>query len=364
MFELIRNEPNQLVLHMEELRRHGEVSVVLYGAGYCGHEAMKLMREYGISIMAVCDDGRVGQEIDGMEITDIKEIIPVDNMKIFITSGFYDVMKNTLRNLGLIQYYQELDFGRFEQEKETYDFFRKNREKLENAYSLMGDAASKELFMRLVQYRISRNPDYLKGMWEHTPQYYPDEPDLREAYAKEFEGHIFMDLGAYDGDSIQGFLRYTGGRFSGIYAVEASEKNFSMLQKNSRDLHPVEMYKIGISDSHGMVPFAISEAKNSYASVDGDTLLEVDSVDHLLAGRPVTFIKMDIEGAEYEAIRGARDTIRKWCPVMAVSVYHLTEDLYRLQLEIEKTAPGKYDYYLRHYSPTVIETVLYAVPKR
>ena len=72
---------------------------------------------------------------------------------------------------------------------------------------------------------------------------------------------------------------------------------------------------------------------------------------------------MDIEGAEYEAIGGAQETIKKYKPVMAVSVYHFTEDLFRLCLEIEEIIPDQYDYFLRHYSPTMIETILYAVPK-
>lgn len=76
----------------------------------------------------------------------------------------------------------------------------------------------------------------------------------------------------------------------------------------------------------------------------------------------ITIIKMDIEGAEYDAILGMKQTLRQH-PVLMVSMYHVVEDLFRLQLLIEELQPGVYDYYIRHYSPTVIETVLYAVPK-
>ena len=79
-------------------------------------------------------------------------------------------------------------------------------------------------------------------------------------------------------------------------------------------------------------------------------------------GEAVTTIKMDIEGAEYDAILGMEQTLRNH-PVLMVSIYHKVEDLFRLQLLIEKMCPNVYDYYIRHYSPTVIETVLYAVPK-
>lgn len=111
------------------------------------------------------------------------------------------------------------------------------------------------------------------------------------------------------------------------------------------------------------MPFSMSDAKNSFAASDGEYMLAVDSVDNILRGRKVSFIKMDIEGAEYDAIRGAYKTIKKMTPILAISVYHLTEDLFRIALEVEKISPDTYDYYLRHYSPTMIETVLYAVPK-
>ena len=91
-------------------------------------------------------------------------------------------------------------------------------------------------------------------------------------------------------------------------------------------------------------------------------MLEVDTVDHILNGEVVTTIKMDIEGAEYDAILGMEKTLENH-PVLMVSIYHKVEDLFRLQLLIEKMCPNAYDYYIRHYSPTVIETVLYAVPK-
>lgn len=71
---------------------------------------------------------------------------------------------------------------------------------------------------------------------------------------------------------------------------------------------------------------------------------------------------MDIEGAEYDALLGMKETLQG-CPALMVSIYHRVEDLFRLQLLIESMCPKAYDYYIRHYSPTVIETVLYAVPK-
>ena len=173
---------------------------------------------------------------------------------------------------------------------------------------------------------------------------------------------VFLDLGAYDGDSLRGFIDYTGDQYKKIIAVEASRKNYEMLVKNTEMLPRVQCVNIGIHKEKGQIRFEVSDAKNSFASADGADVLDVDSVDHILNSEAVTTIKMDIEGAEYDAILGMEQTLRNH-PVLMVSIYHKVEDLFRLQLLIEKMCPNTYDYYIRHYSPTIIETVLYAVPK-
>lgn len=341
----------------------GRYALSYMARGHCGHEALTQFRLREIPICAVCDDGRIGQELDGFPITDISDIKPSEDLTIFVTSGFNNGMIAKLKKLGLGAYHRNADFGKYESEKETFDFFVEHSEEVEKVYDLLKDEFSKKLYLNLINYRISRNPKYLKGMTEETPQYYPDEPNLRATMPEGFGNHVFMDLGAYDGDSVRGFIEYVGGKYDGIIAVEASEKNYKFLLESCRDLRNIECINIGIADEKKMMRFSVSDAKNSFASPDGECMLDVDSVDNILKDRKVSFIKMDIEGAEYDAIWGACKTIKKWTPILAISVYHLTEDLFRIAFEVEKITPGTYEYYLRHYSPTMIETVLYAVPK-
>ncbi len=368
MFERIVDEPNQVLVKLEELKKRvlskQNVYVVLYGAGYCGHEALSLMRQFEIPVMAVCDDGRIGQDLDGIAITDIKDIKPCDGLEIYTTYGYYDEMLPKIKKLGLFKYYKKIDFSRFDLDRDNYRFFQNNKEHIERVYDLMADDMSKVLLESLIRYRISRNPKYIENIRETTPQYFPDTPDLRNTFHRNRKEHIFFDLGAYDGDSIRGFLDYTCGKYEKIYAAEVSEKNYEILLDKCKNIERKEFFHVGISDKHGMIRFSITDSKNSFANPDGEELFEVNSVDNLLDGRDVTFIKMDIEGAEMNAVKGAANTIRRCCPIMAISVYHKTEDLFCIQLEIERIAAGAYDFYLRHYSPTMIETILYAVPKK
>ena len=169
-------------------------------------------------------------------------------------------------------------------------------------------------------------------------------------------------MGAFDGDTVKSFLKYTNNKYKRIIAFESSEKNFDSLIKNTREWENIECHNLAVSDSKKTLRFSLVDRKNSFASEEGESTVEADSADNVLNGRKVDYVKMDVEGSEYEAILGMKNTIQTHRPSMAICVYHKVEDLYRLQLLVESFCPGLYKYYLRHYSPTVVETVLYAVP--
>ncbi len=93
----------------------------------------------------------------------------------------------------------------------------------------------------------------------------------------------------------------------------------------------------------------------------GNSTIEVDQLDAVLPeGEPATFIKMDLEGAEYHALEGAKQTIQRYRPKLAISVYHKPEDIWEIPGVILNIHPG-YKLYLRHYSIAAAETVVYAI---
>lgn len=82
-------------------------------------------------------------------------------------------------------------------------------------------------------------------------------------------------------------------------------------------------------------------------------------LDRALEGKQITLIKMDIEGYEWGALHGGRMSIQKWNPKMAICLYHCLEDLWRIPIYIKQLNP-EYKLYLRHHSPVVWDSVLYA----
>ena len=127
---------------------------VLYGAGYCGRETLQLMQTHGIPVLAICDDFRVGEYLNTVKISDIRDIEIGEDTIIFITGGFNEKMKRNLYRLGLAAHYVDVDFGRYDPEKETRSYFLEHRAELERAYDLLTDKKSKQWFINLINYHM------------------------------------------------------------------------------------------------------------------------------------------------------------------------------------------------------------------
>lgn len=119
-----------------------------------------------------------------------------------------------------------------------------------------------------------------------------------------------------------------------------------------------ELIPKGVWREAGELHFKIAE-RGSKILEGGEASIQVDSIDHRIGIKP-TYIKMDVEGAEYQALLGAKNTISAYKPKLAISVYHEPEDIWELPVLIHKLN-CEYRFYLRHYSFFEVETVLYAV---
>ena len=172
-----------------------------------------------------------------------------------------------------------------------------------------------------------------------------------------------MDLGAYNGDTIDEVLQYTRGKYIRIYAVEPDRKNFKKLCKYLDGKNFVYAYNAVAWCLDTTVPFSTKAGRQSAVSAFGQEI-DARAVDSILQGRPATVIKMDVEGCEREALWGASQTIAHFSPKLMVSLYHRNEDIFALPLLIRRLNPN-YDLYIRHqlYIPAW-ETNLYAVPSQ
>lgn len=218
------------------------------------------------------------------------------------------------------------------------DWLAAHWRELEKVYSLLGDERSRLTFRCLLEYKLSGKPTYLEECASSR-----DETFRLLSLRKD---EHFVDAGAYRGDTVEELLRYTGGEYASILAIEPDRRNYRRLVETIGGLPRVDCRNVGAWSGPGQLSFSQTSGRNSALS-EGGGGTSVDSIDNLLAGNPATLIKYDVEGAEREALLGSRKTIARWRPRLLVSAYHRTEDIYALPLLLGELCGEECSIFLR-----------------
>ena len=202
---------------------------------------------------------------------------------------------------------------------------------------------------------------------------YFDLPALEKARA---ENEFFIDAGAFDGMTSRAFIDWAGGKYIGLYAFEPDRSNIKkvhmvldkyLLNKRGMILEKGLWNKtttLHFMEGGGALSKIIETGDINVSPVTSFSRtaeISVCSIDDICKDEEITFIKMDIEGSEYEALCGAEKTIKNHKPKLAISVYHKPDDLWKLPEKILDLS-SDYIFYLRHYSLAGEDTVLYAIP--
>jgi FkbM family methyltransferase len=251
-----------------------------------------------------------------------------------------------------------------------HESYKTAKDELAEAFSLMGDERSKEVFLTRLHYclfpeEFGSSPAPLRRI--HDPnQYFPPEIiHLRD-------DEVFVDGGGYVGDTVEDFMNRSKGEFEHIYSFEPDADNYKKLSDNISALQPtvrdkITAYQLGLWDCEKASGFAGVATGTHVLEQSSDFALThqimLDSLDRVLGEfAKVTFIKMDVEGSEKKAIDGAREIIGNNRPKLAICVYHRPHDIFDLPLKIHKLNPN-YRLYLRHHASDwrACETVCYAV---
>ena len=219
----------------------------------------------------------------------------------------------------------------------------------------------KEMYEQLLGDGIHREQiinigDFLEGL---ASRQYFDLKCLPHEQGRE----IFVDAGSFDGMTSVYFKQWCqGDAFAYVFEPDRTcrQKCIENLEKYQVSY---EFFQKGVWSGETKLRFNYLGNGNNSGRIEeqGDEIIEAVSLDSILSDKKITFIKMDIEGAEYQALLGAERIIRKHQPKLAVSIYHRLEDILQIPEIILKFCP-QYRLYLRHYSVKKYETVLYALP--
>lgn len=219
------------------------------------------------------------------------------------------------------------------------NYVQENEERFDRAFSLLADERSRQTFVDVLNFKISGCCDFLFRCESEKSEVYQNILRLEK-------NEIIADLGAYDGDTIREFLNYTEEEYAHIFALEPDEKNFRKLKQKTEGLKELTLFNIGAWSEEEVLLFEKKAGRNSAKSSNGIPV-KFNSVDNLISS-PLSFIKMDIEGAELQALEGCRKTIERHKPKLYVCAYHRNEDFFALP---EKILSIREDYkiFLRHH---------------
>lgn len=197
--------------------------------------------------------------------------------------------------------------------------------------------------------------DIFGGKADIEKQYFADE------IIQYTSDEVFVDCGSLNFMTCEYFMKKCTTNVGKIFAFEPDDSNYNMcLDRINKHNLDIKLYPYGVYSENSVMGFVYNNGGTSRISQQGEGTIETCKLDDILKGERVTFIKMDIEGAEFEALKGAENLITKNRPKLAISVYHKPEDMIEIVLYLKSLVP-EYKFYLRHYSIYSVETVMYAV---
>lgn len=327
----------------ERLKTCGK-PVVLYGMGDGADKVLAAFEKYGITASAVmASDGFVrGQSFHGFRVKKLGEIEREYGdfvIALCFASQLPDVMAHikevAQKHTTLVPGVPVFGGVMFDGE-----FIKKYREGINSAYSLFEDGLSRRVYENVLRF-------YYTGEIELLDEITTGKDEAFKKILKLGQNELYVDLGAYNGDTIDEFLRYSGGSYRKIVAFEPNGKNFKKLSEHCLDMKNTELWQLGAYSHNTILTFNNKAGRNS-AIADSGVQTRVAAVDTILCGAAATYIKADVEGADFETLTGAKNTLKKFKPKLNFSAYHRFEDIFRLPLLIKKLNP-EYKIYLRHH---------------
>ena len=235
--------------------------------------------------------------------------------------------------------------------RQMHDDYHNHVAEWQCIFDALSDEESRTTLLEVIQYRLTANANY---MHRHKVR-------LNDQYFEEFmqfQNEVFVDAGGFDGDTTEEFCkRYPD--YEKVFLFEPSDTNLNLAKLRLQGYKNIEFFPVGLSNEQGVLHFNPEAGSASAVTSVGDVSIEVDTLDKLVQER-VSFIKMDLEGWELQALEGCKAHITNAKPKLAIAVYHHARD-FRLVYKYVMSLNPRYKVYLRHYTQGWSETVMFFV---
>ncbi|HZP70787.1 MAG TPA: FkbM family methyltransferase [Pseudolabrys sp.] len=334
----------------------GEVSTGLYGLGFLGRWAVPRLIARGVKLVACYDanESIAGTTYHGLPVHH-SGVLESSRPEFIVITARHAVEPVSSMLSGLTIPHVSYDAWHV---AENFPEFRHVHD------DVLFDERSRQVLRAVLMTMLTGKTNYCAAACEEN-QYFC-LPRFFESGSEHF-----VDAGAYDGDSVEKFISTRHGAFAKIYAFEPGPRQFSTLKtrierllvEQAFDANTIEAVNAGLGDgeylaSAGTTSGQMTNLAVGYDSAGAGVALRIVSLDGFMKERPVTFLKADVEGMELALLKGARSTIRRNKPKIAICVYHYPTDIPEIAGYLAGLVPD-YRFALRHHSRQFMETVLY-----
>jgi len=357
---VIRPAPNHLLAEAG--------TIIVIGTDHYSLLAIRELNSWGIKVSCVCDisEAMSSKRLCGIPVVGLTQLMGMDkDAAIVINHPYVSVqIEEMLRSIGfrnILLHANAYDTHvglRFylEGNEKKQEIAKQNRDKIEYTLNRLADDHSKAVFNAAMELwlrgeYIDANKTVTRG------GYFPR--DLIELGNEE----VFVDCGAYTGDSVMQFAERVNGNYRAIYGYEADELNCEIANHflALNNITNARVFNIGVYSSKTTLCFSNTDGEGNRIVREGGVTISADTLDNLLKDRPhpVTFLKMDIEGAEMDALLGANEIINTDAPKLAISAYHKLGDIWEIPYYIFNNFRD-YKVYLRN-GHVVCEYICFAL---
>ncbi len=347
-------------------------NVCVFGLGTYFNEAFVsqgIKKKYHVNLLSDNAPDKWGKTFESIKCIPPNELTNYEDLIVIIMLGNPVPVEKQLKALGVpFIYHPNLMLDEIMNLPRSRDWFMQEADDIKKVYSFFHDDRSKKIYVNGLCNRIA--PAFSELTWEEL--YCDEEQYFNQEYFKFQDDEVFVDCGSYTGDTILKFCDNVQSHKE-IWGFELDKDNFEEMVNNLKGIGggSFHLHNCGVWNENCILDYGHGTSDNEprggislYKTEPAQNNLiqqaQVRRLDDVLKNRTVTYIKMDVEGAEINALWGAEHIIRTQKPKLSVCVYHKVSDFWQVPLLIKRFNQD-YNFILRHYMKTdCTETVLYA----
>jgi len=357
--KMISAKPNKSIEYIEYLK-NADKPIIIFAASGAGKGFYRMFVKQGINITCFGDNSinKIGSKLiideHALDILSFQDILNnYPDAYIVICSRPYraEIAKQFIQ-----AGYDTRNIFAFDYNRSNVDIIEHINKYLnlyKEVYSIFNEDHSRNVFINRLSFLNTYDSEFIVRMKSNNAMYFDNDIMMLK------DNEIIIDGGGYNGDTFKEYVKLSD-NYLKYYFCEPDPVNMNNAMKNLSEYENIFFIQKGLWCKSDILTFSSNADGRSRLSENGNMKLKVTSIDELLDGKSVTLIKMDIEGAEMEALKGAKYTIQKYKPKLAICVYHKSEDIFEIPLYIKELLPD-YKLYLRHYSIGMNDTVWYAI---